>query len=70
MEKVDRIDWEKFRAGTSNKLTHAEVVLISELHAKYFKHKFKIPCSCSPKRIQGWIEQLNDIYDEGVKNNT
>ena len=46
MEKLDKLDWEKFRAGTSNKLKHEEVVLIAELHEKYFKHKYKVPCRC------------------------
>ncbi len=63
-EKLDRRDWEKFRSGLSQKVSKEEVQLISELHAKYFNHKFKVPCSCSPRIIQGWITELNSIYDE------
>lgn len=66
MEELDKIDWEKFRGNTSNRISKEEVKLISQLHAKYFKHKYVVPCSCSPKRVQQWIEDLNDIYN-GVK---
>tara|TARA_R100001163_G_C5043506_1_gene181199 strand:- start:1052 stop:1336 length:285 start_codon:yes stop_codon:yes gene_type:complete len=65
MDELDKKDWEIFRAGVENKISKEEVKMISKLHAKYFNHKYKVPCSCSPKLIQGWIEQLNDLY---VKN--
>mgnify|MGYP001285358666 CR=1 FL=1 len=68
MDRPDVIDWEKFRAGTSTTLKKTEVVLVSQLHAKYFKHKYKVPCSCSPTRIQKWIRELNDLYEN--RNNT
>ena len=63
-EKLDRKDWENFRAGLSQKVSKEEVHLISELHCKYFNHKFQVPCSCSPRIIQGWITELNSIYDK------
>ena len=66
MEERDKKDWEKFRASTSDRIVREEVELISQLHSKYFKHKYKVPCSCSPKTIQGWIEDLNDVYN-GIK---
>ncbi len=66
MEERDKKDWEKFRANTSDRIVREEVELISQLHSKYFKHKYKVPCSCSPKTIQGWIEDLNDVYN-GIK---
>ena len=40
-EKLDRKDWENFRAGLSQKVSKEEVHLISELHCKYFNHKFQ-----------------------------
>ena len=64
MDKKDRIDWLKFTSVVSQKITSAELRMISELHAKYFNHKMKIPCTCSPKRIQVWIEDLNKLYNE------
>jgi hypothetical protein len=63
MDKPDKIDWEKFRASTSSRISKEEVLLVSELHAKYFNHKVKVPCSCSPKTLQGYINDLNKLYD-------
>lgn len=63
MEEIDRKDWYKFKNTKSNKLNNDEVELISRLHAKYFFHKYHKPCSCSPKKILRWIDDLNDIYD-------
>lgn len=64
MEKLDKKDWENFQANTSNTLSVEEVKLVSELHSKYFKHKYHVPCSCNPKNIIRWIDDLNKIYDK------
>lgn len=64
MEKLDRIDWEQFRADVTNKLSEDQFNLVCALHAKYYKHSFYKPCTCSPKTIKTWIAQLNDIYDQ------
>lgn len=63
MEKLDKIDWEKFRAELSNKITQEQFELICELHAKYYHHRYYKPCTCNPKTIKIWISQLNDIYE-------
>ncbi len=39
--------------------------VIAHLHAKYFKHSFYKPCTCSGKTWQMWVAQLNDIYERG-----
>lgn len=39
--------------------------VIATLHAKYFKHSFYKPCSCSGKTWQEWVAQLNHIYERG-----
>jgi hypothetical protein len=39
--------------------------VIAYLHAKYFKHSFYKPCTCSGKTWQMWVAQLNDIYERG-----
>ena len=39
--------------------------VIATLHAKYYKHTFYKPCSCSGKTWQQWVSQLNDIYERG-----
>lgn len=63
MEELDKKDWEIFQANPSDKLSVDEVKLISELHAKYFKHKYHTPCSCNPKTIIRWIDDINKIYE-------
>lgn len=68
MEKLDRVDWEHFRSDVSTKLTQDQFQLVCELHAKYFKHRFYKPCTCSPRVINTWIAQLNDLYESDHPN--
>ena len=63
MEELDKKDWEIFQANPSDKLSVEEVKLIAQLHAKYFKHQYHVPCSCNPKTIIKWIDELNKVYD-------
>jgi len=62
MEELDKKDWEQFRAKNSDRVSRVEVEMISMLHAKYFNHKYEVPCSCSPKTLQKWVDDLNKIY--------
>ena len=64
MDKLDRLDWEKFRSSQKNVLSKEEFTMVCELHAKYFKHTFYKPCTCRPKTIKSWIAQLNDYYEQ------
>jgi hypothetical protein len=63
MEELDKKDWEIFQANPSDKLSVDEVKLIAQLHAKYFKHTYHTPCSCNPKTIIRWIDDINKIYE-------
>ena len=63
MEELDRKDWYQFRSKNSDRVSREEVEMISELHAKYYNHKFEVPCSCSPKTLQKWIDDLNVVYE-------
>lgn len=63
MEAQDQTRWEKFREKKRNSLTQGEFEMISRLHAKYFKHSFYKPCTCSPKTINKWIADLNMYYE-------
>ncbi len=63
MESKDKEKWAEFNSKTSDTLSVPEVKLISELHAKYFKHKYYVPCSCNPKTIVSWIKDLNKINE-------
>lgn len=64
MDKIDSIDWLKFRESIKTSLSKEEFTMVCELHAKYFKHSFYKPCTCSPKTIKSWIAQLNDLYEQ------
>lgn len=63
MEELDKKDWEIFRSSNASRVSKNEIELIARLHAKYFVHKYKIPCSCSPKTLQNWINDLNKFYE-------
>ncbi len=67
MEALDRIDWKLFRNEVRNKLNKKQFELVCQLHAKYFKHSYYKPCTCNPKTIVNWIEQLNKLYDTNRK---
>ena len=62
MDEEDKKLWKKFRSVKKNTVTHEELVMISELHALYFKHTYYKPCTCNPKEVKRWIQDLNDIY--------
>lgn len=55
--------WEQFRKTKSTKLLRSELEEIARMHSEYFEHKYHVPCGCSPKKIQKWIDDLNAIYD-------
>jgi hypothetical protein len=63
METEDKKIWTEFRSSKSSRVTHDEVLMIAELHAKYYQHRLKVPCSCSPRQLQGYIDDLNKVYE-------
>ena len=63
MEKIDRYNWKQFKAEVKDKLNKEQYKLLCELHAKYYKHKYREPCSCNPKRLIQWIADIDKIYD-------
>lgn len=42
--------------------THAQRVRIAEVHARVFRHKFDVPCTCSPKLWSRWIKSLTELH--------
>lgn len=62
MNEQDQIWWAEFRESTKNYVTKDELQKIAEMHAHYKRHKFAKPCTCNPKKIQSWINDLNEIY--------
>ena len=59
--------WLEFRNTESTIITNDEYIKICLLHSIYFEHKFKKPCKCNPKRIQKYIDDLNEFWDSKPK---
>lgn len=68
MVEPDRIDWYKFKATVKQTLNRKQFELVCLLHAKYFNHRFYKPCTCNPKTIKLWIDQLDKLYEADRKN--
>ena len=66
MSKLHYEEWTKFLDSNSNKLNKQEQELLARLHSIYFKHSYYLPCTCSGKTYNSWIQQLNVIYKNGV----
>lgn len=63
---MSKKDFETFATiRLKKKLNPDAVENIAYLHAKYFKHKYFKPCTCSGKTWQQWIAQLNTLWDNG-----
>jgi len=68
MEILTQQEYEEFDAVRKKQRLDADAQdLIARLHAKYYKHQYYKPCSCSGKTWQQWISQLNDLYDNGYQ---
>ena len=63
--KDDRKNWKKFRMGKKSVISRTEFELVCQLHAKYYKHKLRYPCTCNPKEINNYIQDLNKIWENG-----
>lgn len=64
-------DWLKFREAGTETITVAEQKLIATLHAKYFNHKYNLPCSCKPSKarkiLQNWTNDINELFENQPK---
>lgn len=69
-EEQDYEKWKAFRMVKKSVITHEELKLVSDLHSRYYKHKYYVPCTCSPKEIKRWIKDLNKIWDNGNYQNS
>ena len=67
MDRKDYFLWKDFRSKDGQQLTTEEFKLICELHAKYQKHTYYEPCTCSPKTIIQWIQHLNVKFNKSKK---
>ncbi len=67
MESKDYFAWLDFISKTGNTIDHTEYMLVMELHAKYFNHKFKKLCKCKGNKIQEWINDINALFEKSPK---
>lgn len=47
-------------------LTYDDRVQLATIHARVFRHKFDVPCTCSPKIWMQWVRQLNDLLEASI----
>ena len=66
MTKIHYDAWTAFLDNDSDTLTKGEQETLARLHSIYHKHEYYLPCTCSPKVYNQWIEQLNVIYRNGI----
>jgi hypothetical protein len=71
MEEDDYMSFTGFRISMQNGFTDDDLKVVYTLHAKYFDHKYTVPCGCGGARkmdtINVWINDLQKIYDNGVQ---
>ena len=67
MKKEDWLWWLNFRDKNTSTISDIEYNKIAKLHAEYFNHKLIIPCRCSPKRIQSFINEINNKWSTEPK---
>lgn len=47
-------------------LTYDDRVQLATIHARVFRHKFDVPCTCSPKIWMQWVRQLNELLEASL----
>lgn len=47
---------------SKSEYSHQERDTIAKIHARTFRHKYAMPCTCSPKIWNKWIGNLRDLY--------
>ena len=47
-------------------LTYDDRVQLATIHARVFRHKFDVPCTCSPKIWMQWVRQLNQLLEASL----
>jgi len=46
----------------AHQFTHYQRQRIAEIHARVFRHKYDMPCTCSPKLWSKWIGNLTELH--------
>jgi len=68
-DEDDYKKWELFRKSKRKSLLTREFEMVCQLHAIYQKHSYYKPCTCNPKTIVRWINDLNEIWKNGIAGN-
>ena len=64
-ECLDPEEIEYLSSGVLRKtsLPYKDRERIATIHSRVFKHKFDIPCTCSPKIWMQWMRELQEMVD-------
>lgn len=65
LSQLDYIKWANFKSSNSNTLSGHEQKFLARLHSEYFNHQYHVPCTCSPKTYNSWIQDINNLYNNG-----
>ena len=58
--QLDKQTWLEVKSRIVNKITNADYKILCQLHAKYFNHKYKEPCTCNKENIRNWIKDVDN----------
>jgi|TARA_R100001463_G_scaffold123127_3_gene179793 hypothetical protein len=71
MIDLDYQSFENFLIVIETGFGDKDLQIVYELHAKYFNHKFNIPCGCGGAKkidvINNWISDLKKVHANGVQ---
>ena len=63
LNKKDYKYWSKFRSSNKDRISGTELKELSTIHSNLFNHKYFLPCTCNPKGIQRFIDDINKVYN-------
>ena len=58
--QLDKQTWLEVKSRIVNKITNADYKILCQLHAKYFNHKYKEPCTCNKQNLRNWIKDVDN----------
>ena len=58
--KLDIQTWLEVKSRIVNKITNQDYKILCQLHAKYFNHKYKEPCTCNKENLRNWIKDVDN----------
>lgn len=64
MTQDEKLWWSNFREANRSYLENDEYRKICEIHAREFKHKVDYVCKCNPSRIQQFINEINQKFEQ------